>query len=183
MLFIGGAVSIFYRVELFCVPLDSLFSLIISCVCWLFTLCMSCLCQYVTKRGRNYWFMGIMFVLFRGSWNYFLKGENINKNFFVVSNLGGELVYFCFYFCFLFTAHWFIFMSYSWYMSLFCVLWSQEFTYWFTVFLSHMRLCVCWVFQEYTGAFDLAAVYTCNWWIVVKIGFVVMSIIFVLGYL
>ena len=70
--------------------LNSLFSLDICCVCFLFTLCLSCLCQYVTKSGRNRWNLGILFVLFRGSWNCFWKGEKIK--FFDVSNLWGELV-------------------------------------------------------------------------------------------
>ena len=42
------------------------------------------------KWGRNRWNVGILFVLFRESWNCFWKGEKIN--FFNVSNLGGELV-------------------------------------------------------------------------------------------
>ena len=47
------------------------------------TLCLSCLCQYVTKRGRNKWNVGILFVLFRGSWICFWKRENI-KTFWCI---------------------------------------------------------------------------------------------------
>ena len=49
MLFIGGVVSIFYRVELFCVPLILYF--LLSFIAYVYSL-QSCLCQYVTKRGR-----------------------------------------------------------------------------------------------------------------------------------
>ena len=51
LLFIGGVVSILYRVGFICF-LDSLFSLAFCCICFLSTLCLSCLCQCVTKRGR-----------------------------------------------------------------------------------------------------------------------------------
>ena len=102
MLFIGGVSSILYRAGFICF-LDSLFSLDFFCVYFLFTLCLSCLCQYVTKGGRNRWNVGILFVLFRGSWNCFWKEEKELKlflkgggnKFFDVSNLGGELVCIC----------------------------------------------------------------------------------------
>ena len=48
LLFIGGVVSISYRVELFCVPL---IFFLLSFIAYVYSL-MSCLCQYVTKRGR-----------------------------------------------------------------------------------------------------------------------------------
>ena len=72
--------------------INSLFPLILY---WVVTLCLCYLCQFVTKRGRFRWigldeYVGILFVLFRGSWNCFWKGKNII--FFNVSNLGGELV-------------------------------------------------------------------------------------------
>ena len=66
LLFIGGVASILYRAGFICF-LDSIFSLDFCCVCFLFTLYLSFLCQYVTKRGRNRWNVGILFVLFRGS--------------------------------------------------------------------------------------------------------------------
>ena len=49
-LFIGGVVSIFYRVELFCVPLILYF--LLSFIAYVYSL-LSCLCQVVTKRGRS----------------------------------------------------------------------------------------------------------------------------------
>ena len=48
-MFIGGVVSIFYRVELFCVSLILYF--LLSFIAYVYSL-LSCLCQYVTKRGR-----------------------------------------------------------------------------------------------------------------------------------
>ena len=50
LLFIGGIVSISYRVELFCVPLILYF--LLSFFAYVYSL-LSCLCQYVTKRGRS----------------------------------------------------------------------------------------------------------------------------------
>ena len=50
LLFIGGVVSIFYRVELFCVPLILYF--LLSFIAYVYSL-LSCLCQCVTKRGRS----------------------------------------------------------------------------------------------------------------------------------
>ena len=68
-----------------------------------------------------------------------------------------------------------------WYMSLFCVLWNQE----FILFTCIFHTCVyasCLTFQENTGWFNWTAVYTCNWWIIVRIEFVIMSILFVNGF-
>ena len=48
LLFIGGVVSIFYRVELFCLPLILYF--LLSFIAYVYSL-LSCLCQYMTKRG------------------------------------------------------------------------------------------------------------------------------------
>ena len=50
LLFIGGVVSIFYRVELFCVPLILYF--LLSFIAYVYS-SLSCLCQYVTKRGKS----------------------------------------------------------------------------------------------------------------------------------
>ena len=50
LLFIGGVDSIFYRVELFCVPLILYF--LLSFIAYVYSL-LSCLCQCVTKRGRS----------------------------------------------------------------------------------------------------------------------------------
>ena len=61
--FLGGVVSISYRVELFCVPLILYF--LLSFIAYVYSL-LSCLYQYVTKRGRSRWNVGILFVLFRG---------------------------------------------------------------------------------------------------------------------
>ena len=54
-LFIRGVVSIFYRVELFCLPLILYF--LLSFIAYVYSL-LGCLCQYVTKRGRSRWTMG-----------------------------------------------------------------------------------------------------------------------------
>ena len=116
LLFIEGVFAISYRVELFCVSFF-LYFLLLCCVCFLFTLCMSCLCQYVTKRRRNSWSVGILFVLFRGSWNCFLvKGDTM----FVFGR--GRYYVSCFVlliYLYLWVIHW--------YMSLFWVEWNQEF--------------------------------------------------------
>ena len=61
-IFIGRVVSISYRVELFCVPL---IFFLLSFIAYVYSL-MSCLCQYVTRKGRSGWNVGILFVLFRG---------------------------------------------------------------------------------------------------------------------
>ena len=50
LLFIGGVVSISYKVKLFCVPLILYF--LLSFIAYVYSL-MGCLCQYVTKRGRE----------------------------------------------------------------------------------------------------------------------------------
>ena len=50
LLFIGGVVSISYRVELFCVSLILYF--LFSFIAYVYYL-LSCLCQYVTKKGRS----------------------------------------------------------------------------------------------------------------------------------
>ena len=50
LLFIGGVVSIFYRVKLFCVLLILYF--LLSFIAYVYSL-LSCLCQCVTKRGRS----------------------------------------------------------------------------------------------------------------------------------
>ena len=55
VLFIGRVVSIFYRVELFCVPLILYFLLTFVAYIFLLWATMSCPCQYVTKRGRFRW--------------------------------------------------------------------------------------------------------------------------------
>ena len=49
LIFIGGVVSISYRVELFCIPLILYF--LLSFIAYVYSL-LSCLCQYVTKRGE-----------------------------------------------------------------------------------------------------------------------------------
>ena len=66
LFFIGGVVSISCRVELFCVPFFLKF-LLLCCVCFLSIFWLGSLCQYMTERGRNSWYVGILFVLFRGS--------------------------------------------------------------------------------------------------------------------
>ena len=50
LLFIGGVISIFYRVELFCLLL--ILYCLLSFIVYVYSL-LSCLCQYVTKRGRS----------------------------------------------------------------------------------------------------------------------------------
>ena len=100
LLFIGEVVSIFYRVELFCVPLILYF--LLSFIAYVYSL-LSCICQYVTKRGRFWWKVRIcventrMFCL-RGVGIVFENGRKLI--FFGVSNLVGELV--CIFFVFLF---------------------------------------------------------------------------------
>ena len=63
LLFIGGVVSILYRVDLFYVPL--LLYFLFSFIAYVYSL-LSCLCQYVIKRGRSRWNVEILFVLFMG---------------------------------------------------------------------------------------------------------------------
>ena len=95
----GSCLYFFIELNCFLFPWFSFFSHVYCHS----TLCLSCLCQYVTKRGRNKWNVGILFVLFRGSWNCFWKGKNI----FDVSNLGGELEFifvFIFYFILFFIC-------------------------------------------------------------------------------
>ena len=101
LLFIGGVVSIFYRVELFFLLLILYF--LLSFIAYVYSL-LSCLCQYVTKRERSRWNVGILFVLFRGRYIGCLWQWKIQVCF-GVSNLGGELVcifvvflFFCFYY-------------------------------------------------------------------------------------
>ena len=103
MLFIGGVVSISYRVELFCVPL---IFFLLSFIAYVYSL-MGCLCQYVTKRGINKWNLGefcfkrFLTVLFKGRWNCFWKGENM-KSFWCIKlrrRLSLLLVLYCFSFC------------------------------------------------------------------------------------
>ena len=112
MLFIGGVVSIFYRVELFCVPLILYF--LLSFIAYVYPL-LSCLCQYMTKRGRSRWNVGILFVLFclggdtlivydSGKYKYVWQIQVC----FDVSNLGGELV--CIFVVFLFFFVYFLHM-------------------------------------------------------------------------
>ena len=98
MLFIGGVVSIFYRVELFCVPLIIYFLLFFVAYVFCRPFDRVVFVNTWQKGGERFRWesVGILFVLFRGSWNWFLKGGEY-KNFFVVSNLGGELVYFFFF--------------------------------------------------------------------------------------
>ena len=103
MLFIGEVVSIFYRVELFCVPL-LLYFLLFS-IAYVFCRPSDWVVFVNTwqKGGERFGWesVGILFVLFRGSWNCSLKGGEYKK-LFDVSNLGGGLVYFCFFiFCFI----------------------------------------------------------------------------------
>ena len=50
LLFIEGVISIFYRVELFCLLL--ILYCLLSFIVYVYSL-LSCLCQYVTKRGRS----------------------------------------------------------------------------------------------------------------------------------
>ena len=92
LLFIGEVASIFYRAYFFLCFLDSLFSLLLWCVCLLSTFCLGRLCQYVTKKGKNRWNLKSFLAIFMGRWNCFLKGEKIKV--FDISNLGGELVCF-----------------------------------------------------------------------------------------
>ena len=83
------------------------------------------------------------------------------KKLFVVSNLGGELVYFLFFILFHIIV----------YMSLLCVVWNQEFTLFTCIFSTHAVMHFVLYFRKYTGWFNWATVYTCNWWIVVRIEF------------
>ena len=41
-----------------------------------------------------------------------------------------------------FTTYWFIFMSYSWYISLFCVLWNKEIIFVLLLFSTHVFMCL-----------------------------------------
>ena len=97
--------------------LNSLFSLILCCVCFLSTFWLGCLCQYVTKRGEisEMWeicFKRCLTILFWGRWKCFERGR-IWKVFYV-SNLEGELV-FVFILCFIL----FICLSFHTYVDVF----------------------------------------------------------------
>ena len=111
-----------FSIELnsFVVHWFSIFSYPLLCMLTIYSL-LSCLCQYVTKRGRNRWNLGLLFKRFLIFFFYLkemkllLKGGE-NKSvfffffFFNVSNLGGELVcmfVICCYFIFVF--YWFVF--------------------------------------------------------------------------
>ena len=69
-----------------------------------------------------------------------------------------------------------------WYMSLSCVLWNQEFILFTYIFYTCVYTSCFLCFRKNIGWFNWAIVYTCNWWIVVRIEFVVMSILFVNGF-
>ena len=69
------------------------------------------------------------------------------------------------------TSYWFMIMSSSLlYVFIVCV-WNQDFYFSLLVlFFPHMRLCILFkCFRKYTGWFIWAAVYSCNWWIVVRL--------------
>ena len=117
MLFIRGVVSIFYRVELFCVPFILYF--LLNFVAYVFYL------LFVWVVFVNKWQKGgeidemwesCLFCL--GGVKYFFERGRIWK-LFDVSNLGGELVYFCFDFVF----HIIVYMSFFPHMR-WCVLLS-----------------------------------------------------------
>ena len=114
MQLIGGVVSISYRVELFCVPLILYF--LLSFNVYVYSL-LSCLCQYVTKRGRSKWNVGILFVLFSGDTLICLWQWKIQVCF-VVSNLGGELV--CIFVDLLFSCYYFHTCDYA-----FCLVFQE----------------------------------------------------------
>ena len=142
MFFIGGVVSISYRVELFCVPFF-LYFLLLCCVCFLSIFWLGSLCQYMVKRERNSWYVGILFVLFRGSWNCFWYGEIL---------------------CFLFhIAYWFIFMRlFMIYVFILCYVKSRSHLCFTCIFHTCVYALVeC--FRKYTSWFSRAAIYTCNW--------------------
>ena len=76
--------------------------------------------------------------------------------------LGGDIMFlFLLLFLVSHVLHWLLiyimrlFMIYVFYFS---ILWNQEFIL-FYLYFPHTHLCVCWVFQEYTGLFSHAAVY------------------------
>ena len=75
------------------------------------------------------------------------------------------------------TAYWFMFMSSSLiYVFIVCCLKSR--IYFICLYFPHIRLRILFkCFRKYTGWFNWATVYSCNWWIVVRIEFVFMSII------
>ena len=138
MLFIGGVVSISYKVELFCVSFFLYFLLSMFTLYWVVFV--------------NMWPKGGEIVVMWESYLFCLGGVEIVydsvkykyvwqiKVCFDVSNLGGELVcifVICFI-CFLFHIdYWFIFMIYSWYISLFCVMWNQEVIFVLLVFSTY----------------------------------------------
>ena len=57
-------------------------------------------------------------------------------------------------------------------ICLYCVLFEIKIFYFFftCIFFPHMRLCILFkCFKKYTGWFNWVAVYSCNWWIIVRI--------------
>ena len=136
MLFIEGVVSIFYRVDLFCVPLI-LYFLLFS-IAYVF-------CQPFDR------------IVFVNTWQ---KGGEIDEMWkSCLFCLGGVKIVFergrklkgSYIYCFIcFLFHCLLIYIHDvihWYMSLFCVLWNQE----FILFTCIFHTCIyasCLVFQE-----------------------------------
>ena len=136
MLFIGGVVTIFYRVDLFCVPLI-LYFLLFSIA-------------YVLCQPFDW-------IVFVNTWQ---KGGEIDEMWkSCLFCLGGVKIVFergrklkrSYIYCFIcFLFHCLLIYIHDvihWYMSLFCVLWNQEFISFTCIF----HTCVyasCLVFQE-----------------------------------
>ena len=124
MFFIGGLVSISYRVELFCVSFFLCF-LLLCCVYFLSIFWLGSLCQYVTKRGRIV-----------DMWESYLFC------------LGGVEIVFCrkryYVSCFTLLIDLYLWVIHD--ICLYCVL--CEIKNLFLLYFPHMHLCVCWVFQE-----------------------------------
>ena len=118
-------------------------------------------------RGRFFVFVD------RGRFRLYL-GDSWCIHFFLAHDVFVLLVVYvrgrhlCFVFI-IFIVSWFTYGTVDyWFRSMrlfvmyfFCFVKSR--IYFFYLYFPHMRLYVCWVFQEYTGLFNHAAVYTGNW--------------------
>ena len=144
MFFIGGVVSISYRVELFCVPFF-LYFLLLCCVCFLFI----------------FWL-----VVFVNTWQK--GGEIVDMWESYLFCLGGvEIVfgrgrYYVCYLCFLFHCSLiYIYELFMIYVFVLCFVKSRIYFCFTRIFHTCVYVFVEY-FRKYTGWFSRAAIYTCN---------------------
>ena len=141
MFFIGGVVSISYRVELFCVPFF-LYFLLLCCVCFLFIFW---LVVFV-----NTWQKGGEIVDMWESYLFFLGGIE-----FV---FGRERYYVS---CFTLLIDLYLWVIHD--ICLYCVLCEIKSLFLFTCIFHTCVYVFVECFRKYTCWFIRAAVYTCNW--------------------